>query len=68
MFTDTAYLKYICILRKKQKPGTLLSHSGPEKVPGFVQDRFRELFYGNSLFSYSLIFTLTRMVLLVITK
>ena len=54
MFTDTAYLKYICILRKKQKPGTLLSHSGPEKVPGFVHDRFRELFYGSTLFHTAL--------------
>ena len=55
MFTDTAYLKYIGILRKKkQKPGTLLSHSGPEKVPGFVRDRFRELFYGSSLFHTAL--------------
>mgnify|MGYP000477157929 CR=1 FL=1 len=44
MFTDTAYLKYICILRKKQKPGTLLSHSGPEKVPGYMHDFFMELF------------------------
>ena len=54
MFTDTAYLKYICILRKKQKPGTLLSHSGPEKVPGFVYDRLRELFCGSSLFHTAL--------------
>lgn len=42
MFTDTAYLlqnknaSASCV--KKQKPGTLLSHSGPEKVPGFVYD------------------------------
>jgi len=54
MFTDTAYLlqnkNTSHPAKKKQKPGTLLSHSGPEKVPGFVHDRFRELFCGSSLF------------------
>ena len=54
MFTDTAYLlqnknaSASCV--KKQKPGTLLSHSDSEKVPGFVYDRFRGLFCGSSLF------------------
>lgn len=53
MFTDTAYLlqnkNTSASCEKKQKPGTLLSHSGSEKVPGFVRDRFRELFCGSSV-------------------
>lgn len=58
MFTNTVYLlqnkNTSASCEKKQKPGTLLSHSGPEKVPGFVRDRFRELFYGSSLFHTAL--------------
>ena len=36
-------------IAQNQKPGTLLSHFGPEKVPGFVHCFYRELFCNSPL-------------------